>query len=198
MFIGKGIKHQRFIRAACRCFGRSTENAIEEKRGEEDSGIAERHKCQQGHFYHHETCRCDQERSATELIGDGATRYFKPDNGDGPDEIQNTDLRYGQPVVEKQDAKNRIVKACVEKNAKQDETTDVVIGEGRARLDHDSVTTLEYSLRMSHRSHAFDVKQTPEIFHHPLHIGVFGIAQHRHTIRVKQENTAGNGLREFR
>jgi polar amino acid transport system substrate-binding protein len=126
--LSQGIKNQSLVRAAGQTFRDTAEQSVCQTKEKEQCPSAWRRHAEEHHLYHHSGAGGDDERPASDPIGERAGRQVSADNGDSPREIQQGILRRAQAEVEEEHCQDRVIKPRVEEHAEKDKPPPVAIG----------------------------------------------------------------------
>ncbi len=97
---GQRIEDERLIRAAGHALGHAAEDAVGQAAKQENDATMKRRDSKQAHLQHHETGCGDDERLATDSIGEHAGGQIGEDDGKGPGEIQQRVFGRAQAQIE--------------------------------------------------------------------------------------------------
>jgi polar amino acid transport system substrate-binding protein len=126
--LSEGIKNERLIRSAGQALRDTAKHAVRQTKEKEQRPSACRRHAEESHLDYHCRAGRDDQRPASDSIGERAGRQVGADNGDSPREIQQGILCCAQAEVEEQHGQDRVIKPRVEEHAKTDKPPPVAIG----------------------------------------------------------------------
>jgi polar amino acid transport system substrate-binding protein len=125
--LSEGIKNERLVRSAGQALRDAAEQSVRQTKEKEQRPSACRRHAEERHLDYHCRAGRDDQRPASNPIGERAGRQVGADNGDSPREIQQGILRRAQAEVEEQHRQDRVIKPRVEEHAKKDKAPPVAI-----------------------------------------------------------------------
>jgi polar amino acid transport system substrate-binding protein len=126
--LGEGIKHERFVSAACQALRDPAEQSVRQAKEKEQSPAAGRRYAKSRHFYQHSDRGRDDERPTSDPIRECASWQVRANDGYRPRKIQQGILRRAEAEVEEEHRQDWVIEPRAKEHTEKDNAPPVAIG----------------------------------------------------------------------